>query len=46
VVAKERISYSASPSFHVSITRQKGSSGDWAFEDYLRRGCAAVAKTD
>jgi hypothetical protein len=24
------------------VTRQTGSSGDWAFEEYLRRACQAV----
>ena len=31
------------PSLDLVITRQTGSSGDWAFEEYLRRACAAVA---
>jgi hypothetical protein len=30
------------PSLDLVVTRQTGSSGDWAFEDYLRRACAAV----
>lgn len=30
------------PSLDLVITRQTGSSGDWAFEEYLRRACAAV----
>jgi CubicO group peptidase (beta-lactamase class C family) len=32
------------PSLDLVITRQTGSSGDWAFEEYLRRACAAVAR--
>jgi CubicO group peptidase (beta-lactamase class C family) len=32
------------PSLDLVITRQTGSSGDWAFEEYLRRACAAVIK--
>jgi len=31
------------PSLDLVITRQTGSSGDWAYEEYLRRACAAVA---
>ena len=30
------------PSLDLVITRQTGSSGEWAFDDYLRRSCAAV----
>lgn len=30
------------PSLDLVITRQTGSSGDWAFEEYLRRACACV----
>jgi len=30
------------PSLDLVITRQTGSSGDWQFEEYLRRACAAV----
>jgi CubicO group peptidase (beta-lactamase class C family) len=30
------------PSLDLVITRQSGSSGDWEFEEYLRRACAAV----
>jgi hypothetical protein len=30
------------PSLDLIITRQTGSSGEWAFEEYLRRACAAV----
>jgi len=30
------------PSLDLVVTRQTGSSGDWAFEEYLRRACAAV----
>jgi CubicO group peptidase (beta-lactamase class C family) len=31
------------PSLDLVITRQTGSAGDWEFEEYLRRACAAVA---
>ena len=30
------------PSLDLVISRQTGSSGDWAYEEYLRRACAAV----
>ncbi|HAV64056.1 MAG TPA: hypothetical protein DCY13_17030, partial [Verrucomicrobiales bacterium] len=30
------------PSLDLVITRQTGSSGNWQFEEYLRRACAAV----
>jgi hypothetical protein len=30
------------PSLDLVITRQTGSSGDWEYEEYLRRACAAV----
>jgi CubicO group peptidase (beta-lactamase class C family) len=30
------------PSLDLVITRQTGSSGEWQFEEYLRRACAAV----
>jgi CubicO group peptidase (beta-lactamase class C family) len=30
------------PSLDLVITRQTGSSGDWAYEEYVRRACAAV----
>ncbi|HZO88480.1 MAG TPA: serine hydrolase [Chthonomonadaceae bacterium] len=30
------------PSLDLVITRQTGSSGDWQFEEYLRRACASV----
>jgi CubicO group peptidase (beta-lactamase class C family) len=30
------------PSLDLVITRQTGSSGDWQFEEYLRRACAAA----
>jgi CubicO group peptidase (beta-lactamase class C family) len=30
------------PSLDLVITRQTGSSGQWAYEEYLRRACAAV----
>lgn len=33
------------PSLDLVITRQTGSSGDWQFEEYLRRACAAVIDT-
>ena len=32
------------PSLDLVVTRQTGSSGDWKFEEYLRRACAAVLK--
>ena len=32
------------PSLDLVITRHTGGSGDWAFEEYLRRACAAVDK--
>jgi CubicO group peptidase (beta-lactamase class C family) len=32
------------PSLDLVITRQTGSSGDWAFEEYLRLACAAVIR--
>ena len=34
------------PSLDLVVTRQTGSSGDWAFEEYLRRACAGVIKTE
>jgi len=30
------------PSLDLVLTRQTGSSGEWAFEEYVRRACAAV----
>ncbi len=30
------------PSLDLVIARQTGSSGDWAYEEYLRRACASV----
>jgi CubicO group peptidase (beta-lactamase class C family) len=30
------------PSLDLVVTRQTGSSGDWPFEEYLRRACATV----
>lgn len=30
------------PSLDLVISRQTGSSGDWAYEEYLRRACSAV----
>ena len=30
------------PSLDLVVTRQTGSSGDWHYEEYLRRACAAV----
>lgn len=32
------------PSLNLVITRQTGSSGDWAYEDYVRRSTAAVLR--
>ncbi|HEY7115104.1 MAG TPA: serine hydrolase domain-containing protein [Tepidisphaeraceae bacterium] len=32
------------PSLDLVVTRQTGSSGEWAYEEYLRRACAAVVK--
>ncbi|MBI1390286.1 MAG: serine hydrolase [bacterium] len=32
------------PSLDLVITRQTGQSGDWAFEDYLRKSCDAALK--
>ncbi len=32
------------PSLDLVVTRQTGSSGEWAFEEYLRRACAAVIR--
>jgi CubicO group peptidase (beta-lactamase class C family) len=32
------------PSLDLVVTRQTGSSGDWKFEEYLRRACATVLK--
>jgi hypothetical protein len=29
------------PSLDLVVTRQTGSSGDWQYEEYLRRACAA-----
>ncbi len=34
------------PSLDLVITRQTGSSGEWAYEDYLRRACAAVVPAE
>ncbi len=34
------------PSLDLVVTRQTGSSGDWEFEEYLRRACAAVLDDD
>lgn len=33
------------PSLDLVITRQTGASGDWAYEEYLRRACAATDGT-
>jgi CubicO group peptidase (beta-lactamase class C family) len=33
------------PSLDLVVTRQTGSSGEWPFEEYLRRVCAAVLQT-
>ena len=30
------------PSLDLVVTRQTGSSGDWQYEEYLRRACACV----
>ena len=30
------------PSLDLVITRQTGDSGDWGFEEYLRRACAGI----
>jgi len=30
------------PSLDLVVTRQTGSSGEWEFEEYLRRACATV----
>ncbi len=32
------------PSLDLVVTRQTGSSGEWAFEEYLRRACQAVIR--
>jgi len=32
------------PSLDLVLTRHTGSSGDWQFEEYLRRACAAIEK--
>ncbi len=32
------------PSLDLVVTRQTGGSGDWQFEEYLRRACAAVVQ--
>jgi CubicO group peptidase (beta-lactamase class C family) len=34
------------PSLDLVVTRQTGSSGEWAFEEYLSRACAAVMKAE
>jgi CubicO group peptidase (beta-lactamase class C family) len=34
------------PSLDLVVTRQTGSSGDWQFEEYLRRACATVLKPE
>jgi CubicO group peptidase (beta-lactamase class C family) len=33
------------PSLDLVVTRQTGSSGEWQYDEYLRRACAAVAPT-
>jgi hypothetical protein len=33
------------PGLDLVVTRQTGSSGDWQYEEYLRRACAAVLDT-
>jgi hypothetical protein len=32
------------PSLDLVVTRQTGSSGQWQYDEYLRRACAAVLK--
>ena len=32
------------PSLDLIVVRQTGSSGEWQYEEYLRRACAAVSK--
>jgi hypothetical protein len=32
------------PSLDLVIARQTGGSGEWAYEEYLRRACAAVVR--
>jgi hypothetical protein len=32
------------PSLDLVVTRQTGRSGEWKFEEYLRRACAAVSE--
>jgi CubicO group peptidase (beta-lactamase class C family) len=32
------------PSLDLVVTRQTGGSGEWEFEEYLRRACAAVSE--
>jgi CubicO group peptidase (beta-lactamase class C family) len=34
------------PSLDLVVTRQTGSSGDWAFEEYLRLACQAVSQVE
>ena len=34
------------PSLDLVVTRQTGGSGDWAFEEYLRRACATALKPE
>lgn len=33
------------PSLDLVVTRQTGGSGQWAYEEFLRRACAAVVPT-
>jgi len=34
------------PNLDLVVTRQTGSSGEWQFEEYLRRACATVLKPE
>jgi len=34
------------PSLDLVITRQTGGSGQWAYEEYLRRACQAVISVE
>ena len=34
------------PSLDLVVTRQTGDSGDWQYEEYLRRACQAVVKSE
>jgi hypothetical protein len=37
-------SYNQAIARDLVVTRQTGSSGEWPFEEYLRRACAVVLK--